>query len=152
MRTWRNRVMGVVAAFGVAALAPSAVGLDLLGAQIGGGGGATNTTFTTGTLWATSEARVDLPDAAAPECEFPGSPPVLVAEESTALEPTVEVVTTFGPATIGIGDNLATPFEVAAGTMNLNTVTTYETLVTQYFQATAAGEVCAVVAAARFTG
>jgi hypothetical protein len=114
-----------------------------------------NSTFTTSWEHVTTTNRVDLEAAPAPECDFPGADPALVDQTSTELEPVVTLRETIGPATILIGDLDAggTPYEVLAGTVNVDALTTYETVVTQYFQATAAGEACAVVAsAARFTG
>ena len=51
-----------------------------------------------------------------------------------------------------VGENESVPFQVEAGTSNLDILSTYEMVVTQYFQATAAGDACALVAAVRFTG
>jgi hypothetical protein len=127
-----------------------------VGGLIGLAGAQTqNTTFTTSFTHVTTTNRVDLEDAPAPECDFPGTDPALVDQTSTELEPVVTIRRTVGPAEILIGDldTGGTPFTVEAGTSNLDALTTYETVVTQYFQATAAGEACAVVAsAARFTG
>lgn len=118
--------------------------------------GSNNVTVTQSKRSITTTQRVDLEDAPPAECGVPASDATLVDETST--EPTVidaEVRLTIGPATILIGDLDAggTPREVLAGQQNVDTLLTYETVVTQYFQATAAGEACAVVAsAARFTG
>ena len=109
-------------------------------------------TFTDSTLRITTIQRIDLPDAEATECEAPAVEPVLVSETATALEPTYKTIITLGPATIYIGENEQTPYQVGDDETNFNTRTTYETVITQTFQATAAGPPCAVVAAARFTG
>ncbi len=139
----------------VAVLAPATVGFDAVGAVVGLARPAqtSNSTVTTSFQHATSTQRVDLDDAPASECEFPGVPSTKVDETSAELEPVVTLEDTIGPGTIIIGDrdNGGTAFEVLAGTTNVNVNTLYETVVTQYFQATAAGEACAVVAAARFT-
>jgi hypothetical protein len=146
----------MMAGVGVAALvlvAPGGVG-GLVGLA-GAGEGSTNQTITTSFRTVTTTERVDLEAAPAPECDFPGSDPVLVDEVAQELPEVVTLRETIGPETILIGDLDAggTPREVPAGTSNLDILTTYQTLVTQYFQATAAGEACAVVAsAARFTG
>jgi hypothetical protein len=148
-----KRWAAVLAIGCVAALAPATVGFDAVGALVGLGEGATNTTITSSTRHTTSTQRVDLEDAPAPECDFPGSPPELVDETSVDSEPVITLRETIGPATIMTGENESVPFYVEAGTNNLDVLTSYETVVTQYFQATAAGEACAVVAsAARFTG
>lgn len=157
LRSGAGRWAAVAAVGCVAALVPATVGLDAVGAVVGLSvhGQATNQTVTASFLHVTTTEREDLEAAPAPECDFPGAPPVLVDETSEALPEVVTLRDTIGPATILIGDLNAggTPFEVPAGTTNIDVLTTYETVVTQYFQATAAGEACAVVAsAARFTG
>jgi hypothetical protein len=137
-------------------LASSVLGVGTVGALVGlEEGGSSNSTITTSTQHFTTNHRVDLEDGPPPECDFPGAEATKVNESSTELEPAVTFEDSIGPATIIIGDrdNGGTAFEVLAGTTNLNVATTFETVVTQYFQATAAGESCAVLAAAiNFTG
>ncbi|MBM3659437.1 MAG: hypothetical protein FJW95_08015 [Actinobacteria bacterium] len=138
----------------VVALAPAAFGVGGPSAVVGravGGGGPTQST-TTSTKHVVTTTRVDLVPAPASECGFPGSDPVLVEETSVALDPVLSTTTTFGPATIYVGEDELQEFFVAAGTANTNTRTTYETVVTQYFQAVEPGPPCAVVLAVRFTG
>jgi hypothetical protein len=136
---------------------PAAVGVNALGAVVGFSVHAAdpaNNTFTTSTFHKTTTNRVDRADEPAPACDFPGSDPALVDQTTTVLDPVVTLTDTIGPATILIGDlnTGGTAFDVLAGTTNTDVLSTYETVVTQYFQATAAGEVCSVLAAARFTG
>ena len=60
----------------------------------------------------------------------------LVSEEVTGTQTTVTTDTTFGPATILIGEDQSVTFFVAPGTLNINTNTHTETFVTQTFQTT----------------
>jgi len=109
-------------------------------------------TFTTSTKHMTTTQRTDLPDAEATECGTPATSPSLVSETSIALDPVVTTEPTIGPAVIFIGENEQTPHTVLDGEVNFNTRTTYETVVTEYFQGVAAGPPCAVVVDPRFTG
>jgi len=109
-------------------------------------------TNSTSTKHITTTKRVDLEDAPALECDDPGSPAALVDQTSQALDPSLTVTQAVGPTTIMIGEDQQTPYVVPNGDQNIDTLTTYETVVTQYFQATAAGPPCAVVVEARFTG
>jgi hypothetical protein len=111
--------------------------------------------FTTSTLHVTTTHRTDLADRPASACGAAAVAPTLVAEQSEALDPVESVQTTFGPATIFIGEDEKTPHQVPDAVENFNTRTTYETVVVQTFQGVAAGAPCPaaqVVAAARFTG
>jgi hypothetical protein len=133
VRWWPAVVLGgvlLVAAPGgtVGAL----VGFDMRGQT----DGSNNVTTTSSQRSVTTTERVDLEDAPPAACDFPGSEPVLVDETSEG--PTlanVEVRLTIGPATILIGDLDAggTPRQVLAGQQNVDTLLTYETVVTQYF-------------------
>jgi hypothetical protein len=156
MGTVRARRWAALVAVGcVAALAPATVGFDAVGAVVGLArpGQATNNTVTTSTRHTTTIQRVDLEDAPPPECDFPGAPASQVEQTSTELEPVITLRETIGPQDIFIGPDESVPHFVPDGVSNIDVLTTYETVVTQYFQATAAGEACAVVAsAARFTG
>jgi len=127
-------------------------GLGALVVRAVGDGDGGSFTATTSTKYVITTERVDLEPAPAPECGFPGSDPVLVEETSVALDPVVSTTSTFGPATIYIGEDEQQEFFVEPGTGNVNTRTTYETVVTQYFQAVEPGPPCAVVLAVRFTG
>ena len=60
----------------------------------------------------------------------------LVNEEVTATETSVTTSTTFGPATILVGEDQSVTFFVAPGTTNVNVNTHTETFVTQTFQTT----------------
>jgi len=114
---------------------------------------ADNTTTTTqSTKRVTTTSRVDLEAAPTEVCDAPATEPVLVDQTSQELYPTALVTLAIGPDTIMIGENQQTPYFIPNGQSNLDTLTTYETVVTQYFQATAAGPPCAVVVEARFTG
>ena len=114
---------------------------------------ADNTTTTTqSTKRVTTTSRVDLEAAPTEVCDAPATEPVLIDQTSQELYPTALVTLAIGPDTIMIGENQQTPYFIPNGQSNLDTLTTYETVVTQYFQATAAGPPCAVVVAARFTG
>jgi hypothetical protein len=116
--------------------------------------------FTTATKHVITVHRVDLPDAAAGACGLPASAAVLVDETSDELEPTVETITTFGPATVYIGEDQQTPYQVGDDETNFNTITTYETVVTRTYQGAGAGAACpapiapaaAVVTSVRLTG
>jgi hypothetical protein len=132
-------------------------GPDVVGAAVGlvRPGQVDNTTITMSTKHVTTTERVDLDPASAPECDFPGTPPALVDETAVDLEPTVTITETIGTGdgvVIWVGPDQSEQFVVRAGTNNFDVLTTYERVVTQHFQATAAGEVCQVLAAARFTG
>jgi hypothetical protein len=110
------------------------------------------TTFTTSTRHLVTTERIDLPEADATECGASASPPTLVEQTTVALTPVDETFLTFGPDTIFIGEDEQTPYTLADGETNFNTRTTYETVVTQYFQGVAEGPPCAVAVEARFTG
>jgi hypothetical protein len=109
-------------------------------------------TFTTSTLQVTTTQRADLPDAEATECDAPAMPPNLVNETSTVLDPVETLQLTFGPDTIYIGEDELTPYVLVDGQTNVNTRTTYETVVTQYFQGVAEGPPCGIAVDPRFTG
>ena len=155
VRGQRGRWLAVVAVGCVAAVAPVAVGVNAVGALVGFAvdvADSSNDTITTSTKHVATSKRVDLEDAPAPECDFPGTEATPVNQTSTDLEPVVTLRDTIGPNDILVGENESVPFHVEAGTTNLDILSTYETVVTQYFQATAAGESCALFAAVRFTG
>lgn len=147
---------GIVVAMVVlgACAVPAATGFAGVGALVGlAQEGAPGNTVVESTVHRSTVSRVDLEDAPAPECDFPGSPPVLVDETSVPGETLIEAELTVGPSTIFIGPDRSIEYHVVAGEINTNLVTIYQQLVTQYFQATAAGEACAVLSAAvRFTG
>jgi len=152
MRSGRKLGIGA-AVVAVAALVPFAVGTSALGALVGFAESSAANTTTFSTKRFTTTNRVDLEAAPAPECDAPAADPVVVSETSQVLDPTGPTVTfAIGPADIMIGENQQTPYHVPSGDSNTDLLTTYETVVTQFFQATAAGESCAVVAAIRFTG
>lgn len=151
---WSGRRLVVAAAMVLGALAvPTVSGFAGIGALIDVAAGQTANTVTESTRHVTTTSRVDLADAPPPECGFPGSDPVLVDETSVPGETTISAGVTVGPAVIFVGPDQSVEHQVLAGQVNTDILTTYETIVTQYFQATAAGEACAVLAAAaRFTG
>ena len=132
--------LGCVAALAPVAVVTSAVAADNI------------ITTTESTKRVTTTTRVDLEAAPAEVCDAPATEPVLVDQTSQELYPTALVTLAIGPDTIMIGENQQTPYFIPNGQSNLDTLTTYETVVTQYFQATAAGPPCAVVVEARFTG
>lgn len=150
MRT-RTKIVAGTALTLLALAGLGGTGATVVGRQVGGPGGGTSTS-TTSTKRVTTVVRVDLDPAPAPACGFPGTDPELVDETVVELEPTVSSSTALGPTTIYVGEGQQTPFFVAAGTTNVDILTTYETVVTQYFQATEPGPPCAVVLGARFTG
>jgi len=132
--------LGCVAALAPVAVVTSAVAADNI------------ITTTESTKRVTTTTRVDLEAAPAEVCDAPATEPVLIDQTSQELVPTITSTLVIGPGTIMIGENQQTPFFVPNGTSNVDTLITYTTVVTQYFQATAPGPPCAVVVAARFTG
>jgi hypothetical protein len=96
--------------------------------------------------------RNDLPDAMASECDAPPTDAVQVSEAAQDLDPTIVTTMYVGPQTIYVGDDQQNQWDIVFGGVDFDTLVTYETVLTQYFQATAAGVACEVLAAARFTG
>lgn len=109
-------------------------------------------TSTESTLHVTTVVRVDLDPVPAPECDFPGSDAVVVDQTSVAKDPVTSAIITVGPAEIMIGEDETVPHTVLSGDVNTNTRVTYETVVTQYFQAAEPGPPCALVLGISFTG
>jgi len=147
----RRRLGALLVVIG-AALVSVMVGTGPLGALLPlAGTGENSTTFTTSTKLFTTTKRSDLPDAAASECDAPATDPVKVSETSEDVQ-TIATTTYIGPQTIYVGDNQQIQFDIKPGAEDIDTLVTIETVVTQLFQATAAGDSCAVVAAIHFTG
>lgn len=155
-----RRAMFVAGIAMAAALLPATVGSSALGALIGlQSDEPTNTTTATlSTRTVVVTERVDLDDAEATECGTEAQPPVLVDQTSVTPEDpvSIETTTTIGAIPDGtviyVGENQQTPFLVVGGGVNIDTLLTYQTTITQFFQGVAEGAPCVVAAAARFAG
>jgi hypothetical protein len=100
------------------------------------------------------DAKAALVAAAAPQVITIVGPTLLsstvmkTGEQVTGAQQSVTTTTTFGPATILIGEDQSQTFFVAAGTMNINTNTHTETFVNDLFLTTQAYGLLAVDARA----